>query len=292
MATVAENLTGSPGPQLRASCSADSGGRRWLSRVPEIAAVYCDDWGLETGRPLPSSSAFVLPARGAQGNDLLLKICRRAEAGRLEALTYQSWPEISPFLYRRDSRRGALLMERIRPGATPSDAGRLSKASRMLSYMAANPVPDRSGIPRLSSQVRRRQMGLSEELWPGSAVRQAALSSLGSGPRSLIHGRFVPGGGAVVSREGWVLISPRPALGDPAYDAACWAISDLASGSIAFNCAELCRRAEMDEDRVREVAWIVAALELDFAGDDYQVRLRNFISNAASDPAVKELLSA
>ena len=57
------------------------------------------------------------------------------------------------------------------------------------------------------------------------------------------------------------------------------------------NCQQLAKRAEMDEERIREIAWIVAALELELAPDAYQARLRRWLDVAATDKAVKNLLS-
>lgn len=290
MTTVAENIRGRPSPYLHRVHGSDPRGRAWLTRAPQLADEMSVRWGLDTGRPMPSSSGFVLPAH-REGQQMLLKVFRRPQAARHERSLYAALPDISPFVFASEGRRGVLLMERVIPGFPVGDRDRLRKAGRLLTYMKSQ-VNIPSGLPDLALQVRGKQMGLSGDLWPGAAVRQAALDSLSAGPRRVLHGRFVPEGGVVRSREGWVLVSPRPALGDPAYDAACWAICDQMSGSIADNCALLSRYSGLDEERVREVAWAVVALEKAFAGRDYQARLQQFIEVSSSDPTVRKMLSA
>lgn len=278
-----------PGPLLQQRYTTTPRGRIWLQRVPQLAQEYAELWQVELGRPLRSSSAYLAPARDAAGRALLLRLPRHAQDGRLEALAWSAWPEISPALYRRDGRRGALLIERIRPGSDPPEQGRLPQVARLLRVMQRESISrDRLiGLPRLASQVRERQAGLDSS-WLPDELREAALARLAAGPRRLLHGRFAPGG-VVLSREGWVLISPHPALGDPCYDAACWALADQHSGSVRRICAELARRADLDEERLRELAWVVAALELELAGEAYQPRLRRWLQQAGSDPLVRAL---
>ena len=280
-----------PGPLLRQRYSSTAVGRLWLEKAPRLAAQYARDHELQLSRSLKSGHAFVLPARSKSGQDMLLKISRNTLTAKLEALALRYWPEWAPHVHHLDGRTGALLLERIRPGSQITDR-RLATAADLLRKMQpiTLAVPHNKKVPSLAEQVTRGQSLISYELWPGDAVRDAAISSLRQGPRRLLHGNFTPGS-ILISVEGAVMVSPRPAVGDPCYDAASWALSDQESGSVRHNCQQLAKRAEMDEERIREIAWIVAALELELAPDAYQARLRRWLDVAATDKAVKNLLS-
>lgn len=279
-----------PGPLLRERFSPSASGRRWLERAPRLAAHYAEIWQLELGRPLKSSSTFCLPCRDLQGNDLLLRIFPSLSAARLEALAFSVWQGGAPHLFRRDTRRGVVLLERVRPGILPGPQGRLPQAAALLEVISrARPASDQLlSLPRLKDQVEQGQSRLELELWPGPELRAQALKRLRVGPRRLLHGRFSPLG-VVESREGWVMVSPRPALGDPCYDAACWALTDQHSGSVRHNIEFLATRSSLPEDRIRELAWIIAALEFEIAPDHYRPRLKRFMKAAGSDQLVRDL---
>lgn len=287
MAIEAEDIA-PPGPLLRERYQGSASGRRWLERAPRLAAHYGEEWGLQLGRPLRTSSSFLLPARDRSGEDMILKVASTVSEANLEVLCFSAWPDVSPHVFRRDLSRGVFLMERVRPGALPGQKSRLPAAGRMLRLTSRIKPEGRDvlRLPRLVDRMRETRFPLDSDLWPGVEVRHEAVKRMRVGPRRLLHGRFSPLG-VVESREGWVLISPRPVLGDPCYDAACWALSDEASGSIRHNCRELARHSGLPEERVREMAWIVAALDLSSASSPYAARLRRFIRAVSDDPLVK-----
>ena len=207
--------------------------RDWVTRLPGIVADLADRWDLTLGEPFQpgGQTAWVAPARDAAGRDLVLKAGWTSVESRHEAAGLRLWAGRGTVLVHADHVEGdtsALLLERARPGtelgrSLPEEeqdtvvAGLLRRLwvqpparheFRPLAQMCEEWAQEHEGDPRRSLDPGVARAGL--ELWrslPLTAEREALLLT------DLHAGNVLSAG-----REPWLVIDPKPYLGDPAYD--------------------------------------------------------------------------
>ena len=267
----------------------------WRERLPGLVEELLDRWGLTTGAPfLPGgSSAWVAPVRTAEGQDRVLKVAWAHDESRDEVAGMAAWQEYGAARVHRHERRGetaALLLDRVRPGVPLAEqltwperdevvaavarrlwrppaelVGAESAAGfRPLAEMCAGWADeaqqradaDRSPLPR---DLVEHGLDLFRELpvrWDGEPVLLATdlhpdnvLSSTGSGTETRLDAG---------AEHGWVLIDPKPYVGDPHYDVLQHMLNDpdrlrTQPGRFAERMAEL---AGLDPARVRR--WLLA----------------------------------
>lgn len=210
---------------------------QWRASVPSRLRHAVDRWGLEPGTAYRGGSvSHVLSVRTPDGVDAVLKLSFPHREARHEAAALTWWdgdgsvrllgadPE-DPFV---------LLLERCTPGTTLGDrheqeaVARLTTGASLLVRLWAHGVPDAHGFERVAD-VTAEWAGLVEErmhaaappLDPGLVRHGAALlRSLpgGAGREVVVHGDANPGNVLAAHREPWLVIDPKPMVGDPAYD--------------------------------------------------------------------------
>ncbi len=207
--------------------------RGWIGRLPQIVAGLAARWDLTLGPPFQPGGecSWTAPASDAGGRDLVLKVGWTHDEGRDEAAGLRVWSGRGTVLLHADLVDGdttALLLERARPGAElgrtlPEDeqdrvvAGLLRRLwleppavlpFRPLGEMCAAWAQEHEEDRRQTLDPGLARAGL--ELWrslPGTAEAEVLLLTD-------LHG------GNVLSaeREPWLVIDPKPYVGDPAYD--------------------------------------------------------------------------
>ena len=267
----------------------------WRARLPDLVQELQEQWHLSVEAPfLPGgSSAWVAPTRDPDGRERVLKVAWAHDESRDEAAGIAAWQDRGAVRLDRHERRGetvALLMDRARPGAPlaelmtwperdevvaavarrlwrpPSElvgaeaAAGFRPLSRMCAWWAdeAQQRADagRSPLPR---GLVEHGLQLFRELpvqWDGDAVLLATdlhpgnvLSSDGSGVDAV---------GTEMFGQCWMLIDPKPYVGDPHYDVLQHMLNDpdrlrAQPGRFAERMAAL---AGLDPDRVRR--WLLA----------------------------------
>lgn len=211
------------------------GRQAWLTTLPETLRVLEERWSLTVGPPFDpgGQASWAAPARGRLGEDLVLKLGWRHPEAAHEADGLRAWNgngSVRLHAAEELDETLALLLERCRPGTS----------------LAARPEPEQDVVIA----------GLLERLWlvppPGHRFRplqvmcdqwaDGFLARYQPGPASLDGGlvragielfRALPGtadqavllctdlhAGNVLAavREPWLMIDPKPYLGDPAYD--------------------------------------------------------------------------
>jgi len=222
--------------QVEADESTERG--EWLSELPATVQSLVERWSLVLGEPFQpgGQTAWVTPARDAAGRDLVLKVGWAHPEAEHEADGLRAWcgaGAVRIYESCRTERTSALLLERCRPGmplatvAEPEQdtiiAGLLTRlwhaptrgfAGRPLREMCQAWVaefgqrlaalPEGSGV--IDPGVARAAMELFTQL-PDSAQREVLLCT------DLHAGNVLS-----AQREPWLVIDPKPFLGDPCYD--------------------------------------------------------------------------
>jgi streptomycin 6-kinase len=212
------------------------GRQSWMATLPAIVRTVQERWSLELGPPFEpgGQTAWVAPARDDAGRDLVLKVAwRHAEAAH-EADGLRVWDgDGAVRLHRADELddTNALLLERCVPGTTLASrpepeqdtvvAGLLRRLwlvpatghrFRLLQVMCdawadefeQSWAADRAGI---EPGLARAGIALFRAL-PATADRAVLLCTD-------LHAENV----LSARREPWLVIDPKPYVGDPTYDA-------------------------------------------------------------------------
>lgn len=262
----------------------------WCTVLPDLANDLAARWHLTLAPAWPNGgTSVVLPCESVAGEQRVLKLTPDPEIAADEAAALSAWAA-SPYavtLHDADPGRGALLLERIRPGtrlADERDRYPLEEIAPVLEGLW-QPAPDRAlpdlgdradflldltrqRLDRYPAAAGRIPRGLIE------ASRRLARELARGGPRTLIHGDLHPGNvlrGA--SGGNLVAIDPRPCLGDPAFDAVDWVLADGGDESeVRQRIEQLAGRVNaLDPDRVwawcRAMAVVVGVIALVARGD-------------------------
>jgi streptomycin 6-kinase len=254
--------------------------REWIAGLPQLVAELASRWSLSVGEPFQAGGqcSWTAPATDAAGAALVLKVGFRFPGGeeRDEAAVLQAWAGNGAVRLHAasDSDCGyGLLLERCLPGTQLGQllpepeqdvvVARLLRRLwaqshaeypfRPLSHMcaawanefeagyAAAPAAD-----RIDPGLARAGIALFREL-PGTGAGQALLCT------DLHAGNIL-----AASREPWLVIDPKPYVGDPAYDVLQHLLN--CDGRLAADPAGLADRmaslAGLDRGRVR--LWLFA----------------------------------
>jgi len=258
-----------------ANCRKTPEGAAWLGRLPEILRSVERRWTLSVGAPFDNnevSCAWVAPAVLADGTEAVLKIGMPHLEAEHEAEGLRFWDGDPTVRLLADDDLGAMLLERCHPGtslrAVPEAeqdlviAGLLRRLWR--SPVAPHPFRPLSSLMKFWSDetlanikswrdagLVREGLRLFEEL-PRTAPKEVLLATdLHAG--NVLWSRRLP----------WLVIDPKPFVGDPAYDVT----------QHLFNCSERLRSDPvglihrmgdlLDVDRGRIRLWTFARIAVD-----------------------------
>ena len=223
---------------LAHSVSLEPGSARsdWVGRLPEIVARLAEHWSLRLDAPYQPGGecAWVAPVRTPAGARLVLKAGWRHDEAASEFDGLRAW-DGSGTVLAHDCRvvddTIALLLERCEPGtplaATASEREQDVVIAGLLRRLWSVRVPGR-GFRSLrvmcdawAAEFDRRVAGVALPLDPG--LVRAGIDLLRALPRSAgqsallatdLHASNV----VAARREPWLVIDPKPYVGDPAYD--------------------------------------------------------------------------
>ena len=269
---------------LVAAADADDGPgsarHAWMAELPTIVQELAERWSLAVGRPFQPGgvASWVAPARGPAGEQLVLKVGWRHEEALHEADGLAVWDgrgTVRLFDALLTGETSALLLEACRPGthlsaalpATAQDevvAGLLRRLwveppaghpFRTLESMCAWWADEfeagyaeaaRAGRPRLDPGLARAGIELFRGL-PGTAGRSVLLCT-DLHPENVLAAR----------REPWLVIDPKPYLGDPAYDPLQHMLNfpDRLAADAAGFAGRMAGLLDLDAERVR--LWLFA----------------------------------
>jgi streptomycin 6-kinase len=263
--------------RLAITCSKRPEHARWLERLPETLRDLEHRWSLTLEAPFNCdevSCAWVAPASRADGNSVVLKIGMPHMESEHELQGLRFWngnPTVR--LLEADDNLGAMLLERCEPGTTlrarpePEQDVVIAQLLRRLWRSPSSPHPFRP-LSAMTEHWSNETLTQAKQ-WPDSGLVCGGLRLFEELPRSaptdvLLATDLHAGNVLRAEREPWLVIDPKPFVGDPAYDAT----------QHLFNCDE--RLRSDPEGTIRRFA--------DLLGVDYErVRLWTF-ARAAAEP--------
>lgn len=209
-------------------------GRRWLTDLPALRDAVAQTWQLRLRAPYPLSYHWVAAATAADGTPVVVKLGvpgaehLAAEAAALEAFGGRG----AVRLLAKDLGRGALLLERARPGTQARDLVPARDDQATAALVAAMrrlhvPPPPGCRLPPLAGYAASFADYLRTHPadWPlpRAAVERASRlfdELCASAPSPvLLHGDLHHDNLLRAEREPWLAIDPHGLVGDPGFDA-------------------------------------------------------------------------
>jgi len=248
-----------------------------LDRLPDVLRSLEHLWALTPDAPLDAEEAscsYVTAVRAANGRPAVLKIAMPHMEGEHEIHGLRFWDgDPTVRLLEADDELGAVVLERCKPGTTLRALAEydqdvvIAGLLRRLWRRPLTPHPFRS-LSTLTEYWTKETVGQIEQ-WPDMGLVREGLQLFEGLPRNatrevLLATDLHAGNVVRAEREPWLVIDPKPFVGDPAYDAT----------QHLFNCRT---RLRLDPDRtIRSFA--------DLAGIEHErVRLWTF-ARAAAEP--------
>jgi len=258
-------------------------GRAWLDTLLPVIDRYASEWDLEVEEFLPGGlTSCCVTARNRELRPVVLKINGPWTSTAQEAAALRHWsPRSAPELLMADETGGVLLLERVIPGEQFSlvpddeDVARVARLIRGLHAVA----PDRetaTAFPSLGDVIEERITTAGQEAAARSLTeehglrprleraREVAATLLGGrhGWPALLHGDLEERNILTCARRGLVAIDPAPCLGDPAYDAAYWAVEGQTDQAARWRAERIAAHLGLDPRRVLRWAAVVGLRDI------------------------------
>lgn len=217
--------------RLAAACGASAQRSAWLDQLPDTVAELGHRWSLTLGTPfdgLDVSCAWVAPAERRDGSSAVLKVGMPHMEAEHEIAGLRFWDgDPTVRLLEADDSLGAMLLERCVPGSAlrgvpePEQdkviAGLLRRLWRLPPASAFRPL---SAMTDFWSAETVNQA----ERWPDAGLVRQGLDLFKQLSRNapepvLLATDLHAGNDLQAEREPWLVIDPKPFVGDPAYDA-------------------------------------------------------------------------
>jgi streptomycin 6-kinase len=210
-------------------------GDRWRNDLPEWIAQIEREWGLRVGPALDHGGcvSWVAPVVLDGGGEAILKIGVPHDEARFEARALHFLNGQGAVRLLRASADGfSLLLERCIPGTDLWPLGEEAGdavAAEILPRLWREPDPDapfdslENLVAQWCEEIPREAAGGGYDPEQVARALDLGRALAASQPRRVfLHGDFHPGNVLAAQREPWLVIDPKPLVGDPAYDLAQW----------------------------------------------------------------------
>jgi streptomycin 6-kinase len=264
--------------QLSASCSKTPERQAWLKNLPSLLQEMKDRWRLQVGQPFEhgGTCSWVAPVLRSDGTSAVLKLGMPHTEGEGEIEGLRIWngdPTVR--LLEADDRCGAILLERCLPGTTlrsepePAQDTVIAALLKRL-WNAPSPPNLLQRFRHLSALVELWSLEtLAQcEFWPDAALVGEGLQLMQELARpahtdTLLVTDLHAGNVLKSEREPWLVIDPKPFVGDRSYDPVqhlinCEARLQADPIGLVRRVADL---AEVDSERVRRWTFARAAAD-------------------------------
>lgn len=235
--------------------------------LPALLAECCERWSLELEKPFENLSYnVVLPGKMGRGSsaddpertDVVLKLgvpCAELDTEAAALSLFQGDGAVR--LLERDTRRGALLLERVTPGtpihllqSTENDEETTRTAAILMRRLWRTPPDDHSfpslGVWFQAFARQRKQLAGGTGPFPFALIANAerTFGELnGSSSHSvLLHGDLHHENILWSAERGWLAIDPKGIVGDPGYEVGPFMLNQLPPGASEMETKEILMR--------------------------------------------------
>jgi len=245
----------------------------WLQRLPRLVGELAAKWQLRVAAPFTSHDAgasWVAPAVRSNGESVVLKIPLRHMECEQEVAGLRHWdgdPVVRVF--ESDEATGAMVLERCVPGTSlrecPGEEQDLVVATMLRRLW--RPRGSVEAFRPLSYMIDAwaTESAAQSDRWPDRELVEYALQIMRELSRpntaDVLLGTDVHAGNVLrARREPWLVIDPKPFVGDPAYDATQHLLNCAArfAAEPKRTIDAFAARLEIDSRRVH--AWLFARL--------------------------------
>ena len=247
---------------LRLHCATTRERQEWLNRLPDTVEALVQRWGLKIGAPFANEGevSWVRPVTLRDGTPAVLKIGMPHFEADHEAAGLRFWDgEPTVRLLDGDDGLGAMLLERCEPGLPLSGRPEPEQDEVLARSLRSLWRPANETFRPLSFMIER---WIAEAPAPGvERGTEVFQSLLASTPSNLLLATDLHAGNVLSARRRpWLVIDPKPFVGDPAYDATQHLLNcpDRMSEDPLGTIARYADLLGVDRDRVR--LWMLARL--------------------------------
>jgi streptomycin 6-kinase len=218
--------------ELAANCLKSLERMAWLERLPSTLREVQHKWSLKLDDPFDTDEAscsYVAPVLRADGTRAVLKLGMPHMEAEHEIKGLRFWggnPAVR--VYEADDDLGVMLLERCIPGwslRTVQEPEQDVVISDLLNRLWREPPASASFRPlsALTAYWSAKTLERAEE-WPDAGLVREGLRLFEELPRNapreaLLATDLHAGNVLRAEREPWLVIDPKPFVGDPAYDA-------------------------------------------------------------------------
>jgi streptomycin 6-kinase len=198
----------------------------WLERVPELVTRCCEEWALTPGLPYPPGAAgHAIRVERSDGTPAVLKLIYPHRESEHEADALELWDgDGAVRLLERSEDGYAMLLERCGPGTVLAAEGQEVALDVMIGLLPRLWKPAGEPFHTLAAESAWWASYL-EEQWERSrppyprALLEAALAAFEELPATqgklvLLHQDLHAENVLSAQREPWLVIDPKPLLGE------------------------------------------------------------------------------
>jgi streptomycin 6-kinase len=242
----------------------------WLERVPDLAAECAEEWELRLGEPYePGAAGHAVRAELADGRLAVLKLVYPDRESEHEADALAVWDGHGAVqLLARDDERSAILIERCEPGSPLAAAGPDVALDVLIALLPRLWVPAAEPFHSLEDEAgwwvgHLREQGERSNRAAERRLVDAAIDALGSvsqsqGQQVLLHQDLHGDNVLSAGREPWLVIDPKPLIGEREFAVA----PIVRSFELGHSKRDALRRldrltSELGLDRGRARAWTI-----------------------------------
>jgi streptomycin 6-kinase len=218
--------------ELTTFCGKSPERRAWLEQLPALVDRLMHEWSLTFDRPLKgeeASCSFVAPVHREDGTSAVLKIGMPHMEAEDEIQGLRFWngdPTIK--LLAADDQVGAMLLERCEPGTTLRtlpECDQDTVIASLLRRLWRKPTKPHTFRP-LSAMIEywSKETLTQSQHWAEAGMVRDGLALfkqlLSTATAAVLLATDLHAGNVLrAGREPWLVIDPKPFVGDPAYDA-------------------------------------------------------------------------
>jgi streptomycin 6-kinase len=255
---------------LAANCKKAQDRATWLERLPHLLERMAREWSITIGEPFDSEVAWVAPTILVNGTTAILKLGMPHLEGQHEIRGMVFWNgEPTAQVFKADEQLNAMLLELCEPGTSlqiePEERQDIVIADLLRRLWRSPSAPTLFRPLSIVTRNWAEETLADIASWPDAGLIREGLRLFEELPRTtsdeVLLATDVHAGNVLrAARKPWLVIDPKPFVGDPAYDVTqhllnCPERMQSDCNGMIHRLADL---TEVDEERIR--LWMFARI--------------------------------